>query len=360
MASNTIGKYFTLTTFGESHGPAMGGIIDGCPAGVTLDIEAVQNDLNRRRPGQSKVTSPRKEADQVEFLSGIFEGKSTGSPIGFIVRNSDQRSGDYEEVKNTYRPSHADFTYDSKYGFRDYRGGGRASARETLNWVVGGAVARQVLSYAKVETMAWTQRIGSIELAQAYQNWNKENIESSLVRCPEIAVSSQMEEAIGSAQKEGNTLGGAIDVRVDHVPAGWGDPVFRKLHAQLGHALLSINAVKSVEFGSGIEGTRNDGLSQNDSFQNEDGQIGTKTNNSGGIQGGISNGQPIIIRVHFKPVATLLTAQDSVNLDGEEISLKVRGRHDACVIPRAVPIVEAMVNLVLVDAMLASRLSSID
>lgn len=348
-----------MTTFGESHGPAMGGIIDGCPAGVTLDLDAIQNELNRRRPGQSKLTSPRKEADHVEFLSGIFEGKSTGSPIGFIVRNADQRSGDYEEIKKTYRPSHADYTYDSKYGFRDYRGGGRASARETLNWVIGGSVARQVLAYPKVETMAWTQRIGNIALTPSKQKWTKDDIESSLVRCPHQNSSRQMEEAISAAQGEGNTLGGAIDVLVSQVPAGWGDPVFRKLHAQLGHALLSINAVKSVEFGSGIEGTKSDGKSQNDAFKSDDGEIATQSNNSGGIQGGISNGQSIAIRVHFKPVATILVEQESVNQQGEEIKLKVRGRHDACVIPRAIPIVEAMVNLVLVDAMLASRLSTI-
>ncbi len=359
MSSNSRGKYFTLTTFGESHGPAMGGVIDGCPAGVTIDLAEIQKDLDRRRPGQSRLTSPRNERDQVEILSGVFEGRSTGSPIGFIVRNADQRSADYDEVKKAFRPSHADYTYDRKYGFRDHRGGGRASARETLNWVVGGAIARQVLTHEQVDTMAWTQRIGTIELAKSEAKFQRIEVEASLVRCPDSQVSAQMEKAIESAQSEGNTLGGCIEVSVNKVPAGWGDPVFRKLHAELGHALFSINAVKAVEFGSGIEGSRSTGKDQNDAFQKVGEAVKTATNNSGGIQGGISNGEPVTIRVHFKPVATIGSTQQSVNQDGEEVSLEVKGRHDACVIPRAVPIVEAMVNLVLVDAMLASKISRI-
>jgi chorismate synthase len=359
MSSNSRGKYFTLTTFGESHGPAMGGVIDGCPAGVAIDLSEVQDELNRRRPGQSSMTSPRNERDQVEILSGIFEGRSTGSPIGFIVRNADQRSADYDEVKKAFRPSHADYTYDSKYGFRDYRGGGRASARETLNWVVGGAIARQVLAHEKVDAIAWTQRIGTIEFEESDKEIQRKHVEASLVRCPDSQVSAQMEKAIESAQSEGNTLGGCVEVCVNKVPAGWGDPVFRKLHAELGHALFSINAVKAVEFGSGVGGTKSTGKDQNDAFQKVGDEIKTLTNNSGGIQGGISNGSPITIRVHFKPVATIASPQQSVNQDGEEVSLEVKGRHDACVIPRAVPIVEAMVNLVLVDAMLASKISRI-
>ena len=345
--ANTFGKIFTLTTFGESHGEAIGGIIDGCPAGIELSLETVQYEMNRRKPGQSKIVTQRKEPDEVQFLSGIFDGKTTGASIGFIIKNANQRSNDYEHIKDAYRPSHADYTYDKKYGVRDYRGGGRTSARETANWVVGGAIAKQVISNIKIN--AFTSSVGDIFMEKPYQDVDFSNIESNDVRCPDTATAEKMIARINEIKKQGDTIGGTVTCVIQNVPVGWGEPIFDKLHAQLGKAMLSINAVKGFEYGSGFCGAKMKGSEHNDIF-NADGT--TTTNLSGGIQGGISNGMDIYFRVAFKPVATIMQAQQTIDNEGNIVEMHGKGRHDPCVVPRAVPIVEALAAMVLTDFML--------
>ena len=350
MAGNKFGNLFSLTTFGESHGLAIGGIIDGCPAGVKIDQKIIQQDLDRRKPGQSKIVSQRKENDIVEIFSGIFEGKSTGTPIGFIIKNKDQKTKDYNHIKDSYRPSHADFVYDVKYGFRDYRGGGRSSARETAIRVVGGSIAKQFLKDIVVQ--AYVSRVGDVKVEKHYSELDLSKTENNIVRCPDLATAKKMEELIKSIRKEGDTVGGIITCVVKNVPTGLGEPVFDKLHAQLGGAMLSINAVKGFEYGSGFESSKFKGSEHNDIFQ-KDGS--TSTNYSGGIQGGISNGMDIYFNVAFKPVETVMKKQKSINKDGNEIILEAKGRHDPCVLPRAVPIVESMTALVIADHVLIKR-----
>ncbi|MBO6881479.1 chorismate synthase [Winogradskyella sp.] len=350
MAGNSFGKLFKLTTFGESHGAAIGGIIDGCPSGLKLDFEAIQNELDRRRPGQSKIVTQRKEPDTVEFLSGLFEGQTTGTPIGFIIKNTNQKSKDYSHIKDVYRPSHADYTYDQKYGVRDYRGGGRSSARETACRVVAGAIAKQFLSSIKID--AFTSSVGDIFIDKPYQDLDFSKIESNVIRCPDEATAEKMIAKVQEVKKQGDTIGGTITCVLQNVPAGLGDPIFDKLHAELGKAMLSINAVKGFEYGSGFCGAKMKGSDHNDKF-NEDGS--TQTNLSGGVQGGISNGMDIYFRVAFKPVATTLQKQDTINSKGETVKMQGKGRHDPCVVPRAVPIVEAMAALVLADYTLLRR-----
>ena len=347
---NTFGNIFRLTTFGESHGPGVGGVINGMPAGIEVDLDFLQAELNRRRPGQSALTTPRKEADHVELLSGIFEGKTTGCPIGFLVRNENQHSNDYDNLREVFRPSHADFTYQSKYGIRDHRGGGRTSARETIARVVGGAFAKMVLRQKGINITAYTSQVGPLALDKAYTAYDFTEIERNPVRCPDSEMAEAMGELIKQVKAEGDTIGGVITCVIQGCPVGLGEPVFDKLHAQLGAAMLSINAVKGFEYGEGFAGVTARGSEQNDVFVPDGkGGITTRTNHSGGIQGGLSNGQDIYFRVAFKPVATLLREQDTVNLQGEAVTLKARGRHDACVLPRAVPIVEAMAAMVILD-----------
>jgi chorismate synthase len=354
MAGNSFGTAFKLTTFGESHGPAIGGIIDGCPAGLRLDLQAIQFELDRRRPGQSKIVTQRKEPDRVDFHSGIFEGVTTGTPIGFSIVNTNQKSRDYSHIKDAYRPSHADYTYDSKYGIRDYRGGGRSSARETACRVVAGAIAKQLLSQVRIN--AYVSAVGELECTTPYDQLDLAQIEQNPVRAADPQMAIQMEQYIKDIRKQGDTVGGVITCLVDGVPAGLGEPVFDKLHAELGKAMLSINAVKGFEYGSGFSGTRLKGSQHNDAFLPEG---GTATNRSGGIQGGISNGEQIYFRVAFKPVATIMQDQSSIDKDGNEAIVKGKGRHDPCVVPRAVPIVEAMAALTLADFWLRNRLSTI-
>ncbi len=341
---NTIGRIFRLTTFGESHGKAIGGIIDGCPSGIELDLEKIQSELDRRKPGQSKIVTQRKESDTVQFLSGIFEGKTTGASIGFIIPNENQKSKDYLHIEDVFRPSHADFTYQKKYGIRDHRGGGRSSARETANWVVGGAVAKQMLSDVKIN--AWVSSVGDLFLEKPYQELDFSLTESNIVRCPDEEVAAQMIAKIEKVRKSGDTIGGTVTCVLQNLPIGWGEPIFDKLHARLGQAMLSINAVKGFEYGSGFCGARMLGSEHNDLF-NADGS--TKSNLSGGIQGGISNGMDIYFRVAFKPVATIMQEQETINSKGEVVKMQGKGRHDPCVVPRAVPIVEAMAAMVLAD-----------
>lgn len=350
MAGNSFGNLFKISTFGESHGKGLGGIIDGCPPGIIIDLEFIQNELNRRKPGQSKIVTQRKEPDSVEFFSGIFEGKTTGTPIGFIIYNTNQKSKDYDHIKNVYRPSHADFTYEKKYGVRDYRGGGRSSARETASRVVAGAIAKQFLSEIKIN--AYTSAVGNIKLDKSYDELDLSAIDSNAVRCPDQDTADQMINYISKIKKSGDTVGGIISCVIKNVPIGLGEPVFDKLHAELGKAMLSINAVKGFEYGSGFKGASLKGSQHNDLF-NEDGS--TKTNMSGGIQGGISNGMDIYFNVAFKPVATLIQKQDALNSEGEIVEMQGKGRHDPCVVPRAVPIVEAMAALVLADAVLLNQ-----
>lgn len=354
MSSNSFGKLLTLTTFGESHGEAIGGIIDGCPAGLKIDFDAIQHELNRRKPGQSKIVTQRKEADEVQFLSGIFEGKTTGTSIGFQIKNTHQRSTDYNHLKDTFRPSHADFTYQQKYGIRDYQGGGRSSARETANWVVAGAIAKQLIPSIKIN--AFTSSVGKIYINKPYQALDFTKIESNMVRCPDADIAKKMIAEIEAIKKQGDTIGGTITCVVQNVPIGLGEPIFNKLQAQLAYAMLSLNAVKGFEYGSGFCGTEMKGSEHNDLF-NADGT--TKTNLSGGIQGGISNGMDIYFRVAFKPVATIMKTQESINKEGEIIDLEGKGRHDACVVPRAVPIVEALTAMVLADFYLLNKVSKI-
>lgn len=353
MAGNSFGKLFKLTTYGESHGKAIGGIIDGCPSGIKLDFDAIQEELNRRKPGQSKIVTQRKEPDTVEFYSGIFEGVTTGTPIGFVIHNTNQKSKDYTHIKDVYRPSHADYTYEKKYGVRDYRGGGRSSARETASRVVAGAIAKQMISTIKIN--AFTSSVGEIFIDKPYQDLDFSKIESNVIRCPDEATAEKMISKIEAIKKQGDTIGGTITCVIQNVPVGLGEPVFDKLHAELGKAMLSINAVKGFEYGSGFCGAKMKGSEHNDLF-NVNGT--TKTNLSGGIQGGISNGMDIYFRVAFKPVATVIQKQDALNSAGEIVEMQGKGRHDPCVVPRAVPIVEAMAALVIADNMLLRRQES--
>ncbi|MBA2611434.1 MAG: chorismate synthase [Bacteroidetes bacterium] len=358
MAGNSFGTLFKLSTFGESHGIAIGGVIDGCPAGLKLNLDQVQQELNRRKPGQSHITTQRKEDDTVEFLSGIFEGITTGTPIGFVIKNEDQKSKDYSHLKDNYRPSHADFTYEEKFGHRDYKGGGRSSARETACRIVAGAIAKQILNKQHISINAFVKQVGEIKLDKTFDQLDLSKTEESIVRCPDTATSEKMIAYIEEIKKQGDTIGGVIECVIQNTPIGLGEPVFDKLHAVLGHAMLSINAVKGFEIGSGFDSIHFKGSELNDIFvasENKNEKPKTKTNNSGGIQGGISNGMPIYFNVAFKPVATLMQKQNSVNKLGEEIILEGKGRHDPCVLPRAVPIVESMTALVLVDFLLLAR-----
>jgi chorismate synthase len=354
MAANTFGNHFRVSTFGESHGPALGGVIDGCPAGIELNLELIQNELDRRKPGQSKITTQRKEPDTVSFLSGIFEGKTTGTPIGFVIKNTNQKSKDYSHIKETYRPSHADWVYDQKYGFRDYTGGGRSSARETVSRVVAGAIAKQIVSPMKIT--AYVNQVGEIKLNKDHGALDFDVIENNMVRCPDPETASQMIDLISSIKKKGDTIGGVVKCIIQNVPVGLGEPVFQKLHAALGSAMLSINAVKGFAYGSGFDAPSMLGSEHNDYF-NEDGT--TKTNYSGGIQGGISNGMDIYFEVAFKPVATILQPYETLTRDGLLTDTHGKGRHDPCVVPRAVPIVEAMTALVMADFLLLNKLSKI-
>jgi chorismate synthase len=350
MAGNSYGTLFKITTFGESHGEALGGIIDGCPAGITLDLENIQYEMSRRKPGQSAIVTQRKENDEVQFLSGIFQGKTTGTPIGFVIPNTNQKSDDYSHIKYTYRPSHADYVYEKKYGLRDYRGGGRSSARETASRVVAGAIAKQVLKEVKIH--AFVSSVGEIFVEKPYQELDFSRIESNPVRCPDEDAAAKMEEHIREIRKQGDTVGGTVTCVIQNVPIGLGEPVFDKLHAELGKAMLSINAVKGFEYGSGFCGAKMKGSEHNDLY-NPDGT--TKTNLSGGIQGGISNGMDIYFRVAFKPVATLIQKQDVLDNQGNIVEQTGKGRHDPCVVPRAVPIVEAMAAIVLADFYLINK-----
>ncbi len=350
MAGNTFGNIFRVSTFGESHGKAIGGVIDGCPSEIELDFDAIQNDLNRRKPGQSAIVTQRKEPDEVEFYSGIFEGKTTGTPIGFAIHNTNQKSKDYGHIKDSYRPSHADYVYDKKYGFRDYRGGGRSSARETASRVVAGAIAKQFLK--GVEIQAFVSQVGDMNLGKHYTELDLSLTETNDVRCPDLEMAAKMEEYIKSIKKDGDTIGGIITCVAKNVPIGLGEPVFDKLHAELGKAMLSINAVKGFEYGSGFEGVKMKGSEHNDQFNNDG---STKTNYSGGIQGGISNGMDIYFNVAFKPVATVIQGYETIDKEGNTIKTQGKGRHDPCVVPRAVPIVEAMTALVLADYTLLNR-----
>ena len=347
---NSIGQLFRLSTFGESHGTAIGGIVDGCPAGLSLDVKDIQKELDRRKPGQSSIATARKESDTVQILSGLFEGKTTGAPIGFLIPNQDQRTKDYSNLKDVFRPSHADFTYDSKYGFRNFKGGGRSSARETANWVVAGAIAKQLLHSVNIN--AFVSSIGEEILMKPYQDLDFKQTENNLVRCPDEEVATRMITAIEKAKAEGDSLGGTITCVAQGVPAGWGEPIFDKLHARLGQVMLSINAVKGFEYGSGFSGAKMKGSEHNDIFS--DGGK-TTSNLSGGIQGGISNGMDIYFRVAFKPTATIKKEQSTINKKGETVKLQVEGRHDPCVVPRAVPIVEAMTAMVLADFYLLNK-----
>lgn len=353
---NSFGHIFRLTSFGESHGPAVGGVIDGMPAGIEVDMDFIQGELNRRRPGQSRLVTARQEADQVELLSGVFEGLTTGHPIGFLVRNTNQHSNDYENLRNVFRPSHADFTYWQKYGLRDHRGGGRSSARETISRVVAGAFAKLALRQLGITIQAYTQQVGDIVLPGRYEDYDLDQAEQNDVRCPDAEMASRMADLISEVKAQGDTIGGVIACIVRGCPVGLGEPAFGKLHAELGHAMLSINAAKGFEYGMGFAGVAQRGSAQNDIFTtDEDGRIVTRTNHSGGIQGGISNGQDIYFRVAFKPVATLLREQPTVTVEGERTTLKARGRHDACVLPRAVPVVEAMAAITILDNYLLNK-----
>ena len=346
---NTFGNIFTLTTFGESHGEAIGGVVDGMPVGIEVDLDFIQSELNRRRPGQSSITTSRQEGDIVELLSGVFEGRTTGCPIGFIVRNTNQHSQDYENMRQMFRPSHADYTYYTKYGNRDYRGGGRSSARITISRVVAGALAKLALRQLGIQINAYTSQVGSICLDRDYKKYDLSLTETNIVRCPDPIKAAEMVQLITQVKAEGDTIGGVITCVVKGCPAGMGEPEFGKLHAALGAAMLSINAVKGFEYGEGFEGAAGRGSEQNDVFVNDYGKIKTLTNHSGGIQGGISNGEDIYFRVAFKPVATLLREQSTVDIDGNPTKLTAKGRHDPCVLPRAVPVVEAMTAMTIWD-----------
>ena len=352
---NTIGKLFTFTSFGESHGTGVGGIVDGCPAGIELDEAFIQHELNRRRPGQSAISTPRSEEDNVEFLSGVFEGKTTGTPIAFVIWNKNQESKDYNHLKDVYRPSHADYTYSQKYGIRDHRGGGRSSARTTAGWVAAGAIAKLALKQLGVDITAYTSQVGHIPMKQSGENIDLSLIEQNIVRCPEPETALQMIEYIDRLRREGNSIGGIISCVVRGVPVGWGEPVFDKLQARLAYAMMNINAAHGFDYGRGFTGVHLTGAELNDAFIKDGDRVTTKTNNSGGIQGGISNGEEIYFRVLFKPVATISIKQDTLDIDLNAVELEARGRHDPCVLPRAVPIVEAMTALTLVDLYLMNK-----
>ena len=354
--SNTYGKIFKITTFGESHGRAVGVTIDGCPPGITIDEEYIQKEMDRRKPGQSKITTQRKEEDKVEILSGVFEGKSTGTPIAMLVWNADAKSKDYGHIADKYRPSHADFTYQQKYGLRDYRGGGRSSARETLARVAAGAIAKKILEKIGISFQAYVSQVGPIKLVTPYQELNLASAEDNIIRCPDAAIAESMIELIDETRKNKDTIGGVVSCVIKGTPVGLGEPVFDKLHAELGKAMLSINAVKGFEYGSGFSGVEMFGSQHNDIITNESGIISTKTNHSGGIQGGISNGEDIYFKVAFKPVATLMQDQESINEKGDTVTVSGKGRHDPCVVPRAVPIVEAMAALVILDFYLRNKM----
>jgi len=355
MSNNSFGNIFTLTSFGESHGPAVGGVVDGVPAGVPLDIDMIQSELNRRRPGQSSIVTPRDEKDKVRILSGVFEGRTTGQPVGFIVENGNQHSSDYDNIRNLFRPSHADYTYTSKYGLRDHRGGGRSSARETISRVVAGAIAKQCLAAKGITIQAYTSTVGSISVDKKYTELDLTAIDKNDVRCPDAATAERMHELIARVKSDGDTVGGIITCVVKGCPTGLGDPAFGKLQARLAAAMLSINAAKGFDYGMGFEGCTSLGSEMIDNFRSVNGRITTATNNSGGIQGGISNGEDIYFRVAFKPVATLLKEVATVDADGNATTLKARGRHDPCVLPRAVPVVEAMAACVILDSMLLNQ-----
>lgn len=359
MAGSIFGKIFRLSTFGESHGKGLGGVIDGCPAGVDIDEEFIQSELERRKPGQSKIVTQRKEGDKVKFYSGIFEGKSTGTPIGFVIENDNQKSHDYDHIKDKFRPSHADYTFHEKYGIRDYRGGGRSSARETASRVVAGAVAKLVLNHFNITINAYVSQVGAIKMNQTYDEVDFSKIENNIVRCPDEVKAQEMIDHIVAVRKAGDTIGGVVECVIKNVPVGIGEPVFDKLHAELGKAMLSINAVKGFEYGSGFEGVKQLGSEHNDAFETIDGKVVTKTNKSGGVQGGISNGEDIYFRTAFKPVATIMKDQTSINEAGEHVTVTGKGRHDPCVVPRAVPIVEAMAALTIVDNILIAKTNKI-
>lgn len=352
---NSFGRLLRLTTFGESHGVAIGGVLDGFPSGILIDNDFIRNEMSRRRPGQSAVTTSRNEADEVQFLSGVFEGRSTGTPIAFVIYNTNNRSGDYENMRNVYRPSHADYVYDVKYGVRDYRGGGRSSARETAVRVCAGALAKLALKQHGITVQAYTSQVGDIVLDKDYTLYDMAAVESNVVRCPDAEKAAQMEQLILSVKKTGDTVGGVVTCVVKGVPAGLGEPLYDKLSARLAQAMLSINAAKGFDYGNGFAAAYGRGSQQNDIFYNGNGMIATRTNNSGGIQGGISNGNDIYFRVAFKPVATILMEQPTVSSEGEDAVVKARGRHDPCVVPRAVPVVEAMAALTLLDFQLISN-----
>jgi chorismate synthase len=356
MAGNSFGTLFKLSSFGESHGVAIGGMIDGCPSGLIIDLEAIQHQLDRRKPGQSSITTARKESDTVQFLSGIFEGKSTGTPIGFIIPNQDQQSADYAALKDVYRPSHADYTYEAKYGIRDYRGGGRSSARETACRVVAGAIASQFLKTKHIRISAFVSQVGNIQSEMPKQLPTETQVDANIVRCPDLIAASLMEAHILEMKHAGDTVGGVITCMIEGVPAGLGEPVFDKLHADLGKAMLSINAVKGFEIGSGFSSVTMKGSEHNDNFETDvEGKIKTQTNHSGGIQGGISNGEIIWFKIAFKPVASIAMKQETLNTSLEKTQIEIPGRHDPCVIPRAVPIVEAMAALVVADHFLRAQ-----
>lgn len=356
---NTLGQVFRLTSFGESHGRGIGGVIDGCPAGIDIDTEFIQQDLARRRPGQSKITTQRKEPDKVEFISGIYEGRTEGTPIAFVVWNKDQQSKDYNDLKDVFRPSHADYTYAKKYGIRDHRGGGRSSARETIARVVAGAIAKQILLKNRITIRAFVSQVGEVRLERSYTELDLSKIEDNIVRCPDPDIADKMIRRIEYAARNRDTVGGVITCVIKGVQPGLGEPVFNKLHADLGFAMLGINAVKGFEYGSGFAGTGMSGSEHNDIFIQTKEGIRTKTNYSGGIQGGISNGEDIYFSVAFKPVATILRKQQTVDKDYKEVTMDPGGRHDPCVLPRAVPIVEAMAAIILTDHLLLSKLNSI-
>ena len=354
--SNTFGKIFKISTFGESHGIAIGVIIDGCPAGIDIKKDIIQKDLDRRKPGQSKITTQRKEDDKLQILSGVFDGKSTGAPISILINNKDQKSSDYNHISTSFRPSHADYTYHKKYGTRDFRGGGRSSARETANWVSAGSIAKQILSQTGIKISAYVSQVGSLKLKKNYKLLDLTNSEKNIVRCPDNEYSKKFIDIIDNARKNNDTIGGVITCIIEGCPVGIGEPIFGKLHAELGRAMLSINAVKGFEYGSGFKGVEMFGSEHNDEFEVKENKVSTKSNNSGGIQGGISNGQDIYFNVAFKPVSTIMKDQKSISSENEKVIIKGKGRHDPCVVPRAVPIVEAMAANVLVDLYLQSKI----
>ncbi|MDP2388116.1 MAG: chorismate synthase [Bacteroidota bacterium] len=360
MAGNTFGTIFKLTTFGESHGEAIGGIIDGCPAGLEIDFDFITSEMQRRKPGQSHIVTQRKEEDEVQFLSGIFEGKTTGTPIGFIIKNEDQKSKDYNHNVSVYRPSHADYTYGQKYGIRDHRGGGRSSARETACRVVAGAIAKLLLKKFNVQITAYVSQVASVKLNKSYKELDLSSIEKNIVRCPDVKAAEEMITLIEQIRKAGDTVGGVVSCVCSSVPVGLGEPVFDKLHADLAKAMMSINATKGFEYGEGFNSANFKGSELNDLFENKEGTIKTKTNHSGGIQGGISNGEDIYFNVAFKPVATIVQSQATVDAEGNETEISGKGRHDPCVLPRAVPIVESMAALVLADHLLRNKTTRLD